>query len=279
MRKKKMLLLCMLFVVSVAGQTKAQIGWTDENGVAGNHNWSDPGNWSTNEVPGEFDTIHINYSDYSNAPEAHGPIIDSNVGWVAHLKIGASKGDAPAVLTVNEGGLLRIKQTGQWPQDNGHLLLGQGQDAAGTIMMTGGKIVVDTMCQLGKRPGQGLIKISGNAEFIVNGGLKLGGRDNGTGDALIQLDGGTVKCKGISFYQREGKMDITAGKLIAGPDRLGGFGTMENYIKMCVQENRITAYSGKGTVKWKQDSPEKGWIEVWAELEPQQPQEPNSPGK
>jgi hypothetical protein len=275
MSKKPMFFFCVLLAVVLASPTMGQISWTDENGVASNHNWTDSGNWSSNEVPGEFDTVFVDYEGYSKAPEAHGPIIDSNVGWVAHLRIGGESADTPATLTISDGGLLRIKRTGQWPRDNGHFLIGQGEKAAGTLIMTGGKIIVESMCQVGKRPGQGLIKMSGNAEFIVDGPLKMGGTDGGWGDAFMQLDGGIVKCEGISMYRDESKMDITEGTLIAGPGRLGGGGTMENFIKDCVQNKSITAYNGQGTVKWKQDSPEKDWIEVWAELESEK--EPNSP--
>jgi len=131
------------------------------------------------------------------------------------------------------------------------------------------------MCQIGKRPGQGMLKMTGDAEFIVKGPLKLGGMNRGRGDAFIQLDAGIVKCDGLSMYIGESHIDITGGKLLAGPKRLtmhSGSAKMEGYIKECVKAGRITAYDGKGKVMTKQDSPEEGWVEVWAVL-----QDPNAP--
>jgi len=275
MCRKPMFFFCVLLVAVLVSPTMGQISWTDENGIASNHNWTDAGNWSSNEVPSDFDTVFIDYTGYSKAPEAHGPIIDTNVGCVAHLRVGGAKADVPATLTVSDGGLLTIKKTGRFPRDNGNLLIGQGDNAAGTLIMSGGTIIVENMCQVGKRPGRGLIEMSGDAEFIVNGPLKMGGMDGGWGEAFMQLDGGTVKCEGISMYRGESRMDITEGTLIAGPGRLGGRRTMEGFIKNCVQDKRISAYNGQGKVKWKKDSPEKGWIEVWAQLESEQ--EPNAP--
>ena len=275
MYRKSMFLFCVLLAAVLVGPAAGQIMWTDENGIASNHNWADASNWSSNEVPSDFDTVFIDYKAYSKAPEAHGPIIDSNVGCVAHLRVGGMMADVPATLTVTEGGLLTVKKTGRWPRDNGNLLVGQGEKAPGTLIMTGGKIIVENMCQVGKRPGLGLIKMSGDAEFVVKGPLKMGGMDGGWGEAFLQLDGGTVKCEGISMYRGESRIDITGGTLVAGPSRLGGRSTMEGFIKNCVRDKRITAYNGQGTVKWKKDSPEKGWIEVWAQLESEQ--EPNSP--
>jgi len=269
MYTKSTCLVCLVLALTFAPAATAVIRWTDENGIASNHNWSDAGNWDTGQVPEELDVAWINYSEYSSAPEAHGPIIDSNVGSVAHLKVGSLKADKPAVLTVEEDGVITIKKrAGRFPLNNGQMVVAQGEGASGTVVMNGGKIIVESMCQFGKRPGQGLLQMSGDGEFVVKGTLKLGGMKLGTGDARIQLDAGVVKCKGISIFDGEGKIDIAGGKLIAGPGRLDYHGykgkKMKDYIKACIQKKYITAYGGKGKVQYKQDSPQPDWIEVWA---------------
>ncbi len=276
MCRKTLVWTCLVLVAGLGSNAVGAVTWTDENGIGSNHNWTEPGNWSTNEVPEGFDTATINYSRYSKAPDGQGPIIDSNVGEVAHLKVGSLAAGQPATLTVEDGGMLIIKRFGRFPPDNGQLVIGQGGGAAGTIEMKGGKIIVESMCQLGRRPGQGLLLMSGEGEFVVKGPLKLGGMDRGAGDAFIQLDAGIVRCDGITFYTGESRMDITDGKLIAGPGRLDlnrhPNAKMSNYIKRFMDKGIITAYNGKGKLMIKQDSPEKNWVEVWAVME-----EPNSP--
>ncbi len=281
MCKKMIVLTCLVLVAGLGSNAVAAVAWTDENGIGSNHNWADPGNWARNEVPEGFDAAWVNYSTYSKAPDGQGPIIDSNVGVVAHLKVGSSASEQPSVLTVEDGGMLRIKRFGRYPPDNGQLVVGQSGDSAGTIEMKGGKIIVESMCQLGRRPGRGLLLMSGDGEFIVKGPLKLGGMDRGPGDAFIQLDAGIVRCDGMSMYIGESKIDIAGGTLIAGPGRLDltryPKAKMSNYIKRCRDSGMITAYNGKGKLVLKDDSPEQKWVEVYAVME--EPNSPEEPGK
>ncbi len=268
MNSKTIFLGCIALTFCLVAPAGAQY-WTDENGAASNHSWANTENWDNKQLPGQYDIAQINYSRYGTSG-GQGPIVDSNVGAMAHLKVGSAKSPEPAILTVVDGGLLRINKTGQWPPSNGHMLIAQGNGASGTVVMKGGKIIVEGMCQIGKRPGQGKLHMTGaNAEFIVKGPLKLGGMDGGPGDAFVQLDAGTLNCYGLSMYRGESKIDITGGKLLAGPGRAKahGYRNMVDFIKGNIENGSITAYNKKGKVQFKPDSPEKGWVEVWAVME------------
>ncbi len=287
MRSKLLFPISLVLAVGLVSNVFGEVQWTDAQGASNNHRWMAPENWNTNAVPGTYDEVGINSSSYSGAPNASGPIIDANVGSVAVLRLGSAGAGQISTLKVVKGGFLTVKNTGAWPRNSGQMTIAQAENCAGTLEMTGGTIIAEGMCQLGKRPGQGLIKISGDAAFVTKDALKLGGQDRGSGDALIQLDGGTVTCSGLSMYVGESKIKITGGKLIAGPGRVSlhghtGAGAMEKYIKDCVKDGRITAYDGKGIVKWELNSPQPDWITVWAVpadansvAEPNSPAEPN----
>ncbi len=223
-----------------------------------------------------------------------GPHVWTNVGTIGHFKPGAGTNQPkPSHALFQDGGALYVSSLGTCT-DKGQLIIAQSTGGSGTLEMTGGFLFHTGQCQLARRgkgtsayTGAGLIKLwhddvndpSGGDPCLCNvtsrsgagtGDVyKLGGANNGTGEATLRLYAGQHVTTGIDIYLGESYIDITEGEAIWGPSRLvAPFTTMEQYVlnrasTYCdgnpgaANHFMIECYNGYGTLDY--EYPAAGW--------------------
>jgi len=192
-------------------------------------------------------------------------------------------------LTVARAGTGNLNMSGGAIEVGDRLHVASNETGTGNITMTGGLITINDDLYAGE-PGKAHINMSdgvisiedrirlgdgagGEADLTMTGGsITLGGRmqigwDNSLGELF--LDGGTIEIGAYLQMGNNGSIDITGGTLIIDGDRIGA--TATNSIIPFINDGRITAYGGEGTLNVDYDTTNPGKTTLTARFDPNLP--------
>jgi hypothetical protein len=198
----------------------ADVSWT---GLGGDRLWSNPANWSSNQVPAG-DSVFV---EVPAALAPNGPVIQSGDDLKISSLVCEKAGEPTMTIT---GGSLDI---------SGYIWWGDGTDSFGTIYMSGGTLSTGSEFELGWGGGGGILHMSGgtvNAQELVI--------PTGSGvEGILYLFGGTcnVGSGGLSVTDA-GLIDIGAGTMILEDDQT-------EQINDLIGNGQIIAYSGDGRIQ------------------------------
>jgi len=199
----------------------ADVDWTAS---AGDRLWSNPANWSSNQVPTASDVVFV---DVPAALAPHGPILQPGVEARISGLVCEVTGRPTMTMT---GGTLAI---------SGYIWWGDGPGCFGTFYMSGGTVTTGQEFELGWGGGGGTWYMTGgtiNAQELVI--------PTATGaEGTLYLYGGTcnVGNGGLSM-SRVGLVDVGAGTLTLEGDHV-------NQINGLIANGQIIAYSGDGHIQ------------------------------
>jgi len=237
---KKTLYCVALGMILASSGHAADVNWT---GLAGDRLWSNPANWSSNEVPGASDIVFV---DVPAALAPNGPIIQSGDEAKINGLLCEKAGEPTMTMT---GGTLDISDYIWW---------GDGPDCFGTFYMSGGTVTTAAEFELGWGGGGGIWYMTGgtiNAQELVI--------PTGTGvEGILYLNGGicNVGNGGLSMTD-VGLIDIGAGTMTLEGDHT-------DQINDLIGNGQIIAYGGSGRVKLDYNLSNPGMTTVTAEGSP-----------
>ncbi len=231
MFKKITYLISLVLLLVQFQNASAQIMWTD-NGP--DNLWSTPGNWSPQNVPTALDSASIDTPD-----NTHCEIQDGITAECETLRVGNS------AFTTN----LDI--------------------SGGSLTAAGAYVGVDSFS------GHGILNISGG--LFSSGALQIGWRGTGTlnmtggivelsdnlivpgltGSGTVNLNGGTIYASDLRLTSDSGLLDITTGTLVLDGDDT-------EIIQTNIDNGRLTAYGGQGTLNVDYDVTNPGKTTVTA---------------
>lgn len=206
--------------------------WTD---AGPDSQFNTPENWSPQAVPTAADDMFVDSPDGTHCVVPAG--VDGQCGT---LRVGNS------VFTTNldiAGGSFTV---------TGGCYIGVDNASGHGILNVSGGLFTSADMNLGLR-GTGTLNMTGGT-VQLGWDLKIPG-NSGTGKA--HLNGGTLKALNLDLTSALGSMDITAGTMILVGDDIA---TLQTYI----DDGRLTAYDGQGTVHMDYDVTNSGKTTVTA---------------
>jgi hypothetical protein len=225
MFKKTTCLISLVLPLILLDSASALIFW-DDGGP--DHLWSTAKNWNPDTVPTSIDPVSID-----DPENTHCQIKDGITAQCETLRVGNS--GSTTNLDISGGSLTASGAYVGVDNPSGHGILNVsgglfttgslqiGWSGAGTLNMTGGTI-----------------ELSDN---LVVPGL--------TGAGSVYLHGGTIKASDLRLTSDSGSMDITTGTLILDGDDTGA-------IQTFIDDGRLTAYNGRGTLNFDYNVTNKG---------------------
>jgi len=193
----------------------AQTMWSDSGP---DHLWSTLANWSPQSLPTSLDSVSI------DSPEdTHCEIQDGIDAECETLRVG--NGSFTTNLDINGGSLMAAGAYVGVDNGIGHGIL----NISGGLFSTGS-------LQVGWR-GIGTVNMTGGtielSDNLVVPGL--------TGTGEVNLNGGTINASELRLTSDSGSLDITLGTLILDGNDI-------EIIQTNIDNDRLTAYDGQGTV-------------------------------
>ena len=231
MFKKMSLLIAFVLLLVQFQNASAQTMWSDSGP---DHLWSTAANWSPQNVPTSLDAASIDAPDNTHCEITEGIIaecetlrVDNSV-YTTNLDIsGGSLTAAGAYIGVDSS--------------TGHGIL----NISGGLFSTGS-------LQVGWR-GTGTVNITGGT-IELNDNLVVPGL---TGAGTVNLNGGTINASELRLTSDSGLLDITIGTLILDGDDT-------EIIQTNIDNGRLTAYKGQGTLNVDYDGTNPGKTTVTA---------------
>jgi hypothetical protein len=208
---------CVVLLLCAAVDVQAvEVYWT---GAGPDQLWSTRDNWNPKVLPTAKDPMFVDGPDGTHCVIAAG--VD------AHCE---------TLRVANSGNTTNLDITGGTFTVHGGCYIGVDNPNGHGILNVSGGLFKSPDMNLGLR-GTGTLNLTGG---IVELGwdLKIPG-NSGTGKA--NLMGGTLKALNLDLTSELGSMDITAGTMILDGDDID---TLQGYI----DDGRLTAYGGQGTV-------------------------------
>ncbi len=231
MFKKITYLISLVLLLVQFESASAQIMWTDSGP---DHLWSTIANWSPQNLPTSLDAASIDSPDNTHCQITDGITAEcetlrvGNSSFTANLDIsGGSLSAAGAYVGVDNSighGILNISG-GLFSTGS----LQVGWSGIGTVNMTGGTIEL--------------------TDNLVVPGL--------TGTGTVNLNGGTINASDLRLTSDSGLLDITRGTLILEGDDT-------EIIQTNIDNGRLTAYEGQGTLNVDYDVTNPGKTTVTA---------------
>jgi hypothetical protein len=182
---------------------------------AGTRDWNSSANWSAG-IP-EMDDDAIVASDL-----VEGPVIGPATNAGARNLVVGDLASAADTLEVN-GGTLSI---------NGWMILGNGQDGLGSLLMKGGAATIGGDCWVGLH-GDGMIDVS-SGTLTIGGMLDVSPEAGAT--ARISIGGGTIRAGSLHMAEG-GILDISSGMLVIDGD-------VTTVLETYINQGRIIAQGG-----------------------------------
>ncbi|KPK34143.1 MAG: hypothetical protein AMJ65_18775 [Phycisphaerae bacterium SG8_4] len=213
---KKMTCLVTLVLLLVQFETaSAQTMWSDSGP---DHLWSTAENWSPQSVPTNMDPASIDSPD-----NTHCEIQDGIEAECETLRVGNSS--FTANLDISGGSLTAAGAYVGVDNGIGH----------GVLNISGGLFSTGSL-QVGWR-GIGTVNMTGGT-IELNDNLVVPGL---TGTGEVNLNGGTIFASELRLTSDSGSLDITKGTLILDGNDL-------EVIQTNIDNGRLTAYGGQGSV-------------------------------
>jgi hypothetical protein len=207
--------------------------WTGADGAnVGNHNWSDPKNWSLNSAPTSSDV-----AEFTGGAKSGTAIIDQNF-TLAGLQINGSWGgtiDGNSKVTLAlANGSSNVWDSGSLSVDSGFNLVNNGTLTLGGSESLGGNAGTITNNGILNLGGNGLYVFGSGAaptldnaagatlDFTTNSGIFTGGVSNGglvVNVGLIEKTGGTASStifNGYGSLDNTGTVSVATGTLTLG---------------------------------------------------------------
>lgn len=233
MSKKLIVVVSCILVLALATGAVGK-AWTDL--APADHLWSTPGNWTDNAVPGSTTSTRL-YPTID--PSADWPIIQDGIDAVSgglDISYNRRPEDQTACtyprLTMTGGTLTLGSSTSS---ESLNIALTDGLE--GALNMSGGVISNAGIMHLGQM-GPGTLNMTGGE--ITTHGLKVGQRSDRTGQAYMNLYGGTITCNWLDFRVRS-LVDITLGTWVIDGD-------VTSVMASAITDGRLIAYGGAGDV-------------------------------
>ena len=215
MFKKMTCLISLVLLLVQFESASAQIMWSDGGP---DHLWSTIANWSSPTIPTSSDSVSIDSPEDTHCEIREGITAEcetlrvGNSGFTTNLDIsGGSLTAAGAYVGVDDASGHGILNVSGGLFATGSLQI--GWRGIGTLNMTGGTV-----------------ELSDN---LVVPGL--------TGTGTVNLHGGTINASDLRLTSDSGSLDITRGTLILNGDDTAT-------IQTNIDNGRLTAYEGQGTV-------------------------------
>ncbi|MHC4536518.1 MAG: hypothetical protein ACYS6K_21420, partial [Planctomycetota bacterium] len=231
MFKKMTYLISLVLLLFQFQNASAQIMWTDGGP---DHLWSTVANWGSGNIPTALDSVSIDSPEDTHCEITEGITAEcetlrvGNLSFITNLDIsGGSLTAAGAYVGVDNA--------------SGHGIL----NVSGGLFSTGS-------LQVGWR-GTGTVNITGGT-IELNDNLVVPGL---TGTGTVNLNGGTINASELRLTSDSGLLDITIGALILEGDDT-------EIIQTNIDNGRLTAYEGQGTLNVDYDVTNPGKTTVTA---------------
>ena len=272
----KFLLMSVLFCSTAFGWSQE---WTN---TTGNGLWSTPGNWTEGQVPTWPDGwVGINAG--SPGPTIDATIYDPYFGWTGKAWVGGlvigSSGNGTGTVTMT-GGTLYCGWTGGGNPDAsfGGTVLGYGDgtnpNCNGVLNIEGGLYVnFHDILVGGHGGGNGTINMTGgelDVKRLIFGWNNVGADNMG----VINLDAGLIlmpvvaQTAGNGFVWADGENDVYKSYIDIKAGEIERIGDISAVVQDWVNQGKIIAYDGGGTVKWDYNVSNPGYTTIWATPEP-----------
>ncbi len=231
MFKKMTYLISLVLLLVQFESASAQIMWTDNGN---DHLWSTVANWSPQTLPTSLDAASI------DSPEdTHCEITDAITAECETLRVGNSS--FTANLDIIGGSLSAAGAYVGVDNATGHGIL----NISGGLFSTGS-------LQVGWR-GIGTVNMTGGTIELTDN-LVVPGL---TGTGTVNLNGGTINASELRLTSDSGLLDITRGTLVLEGDDT-------EIIQTNIDNGRLTAYEGQGTLNVDYDVTNPGKTTVTA---------------
>lgn len=211
------------------------------------NSWFTPGNWTNNQVPdnsnpslglNQFAKAKINVVTPASACELSQFV---EVQWVHNGGLGVTN---PLPLKIMAGGYLKVVRT-----DDGWFIGGYNGPGVTEIYEGGTLDTTNTHCTIG---------FFSDGWLYVHGGLVKTshfqiGPESGTG--AVGLYGGSIEAENLTILN--GSINITEGTLVVSGDR-------QSAITGYIEQDKLKAYDGLGTVLYDYNITHAGKTTIWA---------------
>lgn len=189
----------------------ASLSWTNGGGDA---LWSNPSNWSPNNIPGKT-------TDISIGSTATGSAVNSGMNTACSIMRHSGKGQAN-----------KLMMTGGNFRSYSHLILGESSGSDAIFDMSGG--ILNAFSIWAGNNGRGELNVSGGIINITGEKLYIS-RYAGAGH--IQLNGGTINTPDVDIFDSAGTIDIAGGTMVIQGDKT-------SKIQQYINNGWITGYNG-----------------------------------